>query len=181
MAFNEDGTWSPESDSVETRVTSLMDKKNPLMIKAATGAKQWANKRGLLNSTMAAGAGTTAALNTVLPIASQDAKQTADKNITALDYSNRRGLLDTDLSSKERIASMTVAANDREKATAAIAAMGSTYGDMFRTIATADKIPAAARNAYTEHIGRIRDANLNMVEQMYGISLDWPSTGGAVV
>jgi hypothetical protein len=59
--------------TVEDRVTGLLAKDNPYTQVARTGAAQTANSRGLLNSSIAAGAGEEAAIKSVLPIAQQDA------------------------------------------------------------------------------------------------------------
>lgn len=59
--------------TVEERMTGLLNKENPYMQVARTGAAQVANSRGLLNSSIAAGAGEEAAIKSALPIAQQDA------------------------------------------------------------------------------------------------------------
>ena len=59
--------------TVEDRMTGLLSKSSPYMKVARTGAKKQAASRGLLNSTIAAGAGEDAAIKNALPIASQDA------------------------------------------------------------------------------------------------------------
>lgn len=66
-------TVDPTKETVQGQITGLMSKENPLMTQARTNAAQTANARGLLNSSMAAGAGEQAVINTALPIASQDA------------------------------------------------------------------------------------------------------------
>lgn len=63
----------PTKDTVEGRIESIINKDSPLMTQAATRGKQYANTRGLLNSSIAAGATQQAVLDAALPIASQDA------------------------------------------------------------------------------------------------------------
>ena len=53
--------------------TGLMKQDSPLMRQAATQGRQFANRRGLINSSIAAGASQAAALNAVVPLASQAA------------------------------------------------------------------------------------------------------------
>ena len=60
-------------ESVAGQLDSLLAKESGLMTRARTGAAQTANARGLLNSSMAAGAGEEAAINTAFPIANADA------------------------------------------------------------------------------------------------------------
>ena len=164
MAFNEQGIWSPEDDSVTTRLTGLLKTNSPLMKQARTSGLQAANRRGLLNSSMAVGASQKAMNSVALPVASQEASQTHQKNVASMDVGSR-----------ERIASMNVAAHDRERATAAASAMANIYSEGFRTVASQHELPADARNQYLQHFGRVNDSNMALIEQLYGIDLEWAS------
>lgn len=169
MAFDAQGKWTPEDDSVSNRVTGLLAKDSPLLQQARASAAQGANRRGLLNSSMAVQAGETAALSSVLPIASQEAQQTHQKNLTAMD-----------MGSKERIAAENVAAHDRQYAMSAIASANQNYESAFMNVAKEYNLPESARNSYTAHLGRLRDSDLNLIEQMYGVDLVWGSTDGGL-
>jgi hypothetical protein len=59
--------------TVAGQMDSLLSKDSPYMQQAANQGKQFANKRGLLNSSMAAGASQNAAISAALPIAQSDA------------------------------------------------------------------------------------------------------------
>ena len=59
--------------TVEGRMEGLLSSSSPYIKRARTGAKQQAASRGLLNSSIAAGAGEAAAIDAALPIAQQDA------------------------------------------------------------------------------------------------------------
>jgi len=96
--------WNVTPDqTVEGRMAGLMQQGNPLLERARTQALQGANERGILNSTMAAEAGTAALLDQARQIAGQDAatfaqsgqfnanaaNQMADANATrSLSWSN---------------------------------------------------------------------------------------------
>ena len=68
-------TWTPGKDAtVQGQLTGLLDKGGPLMDRAATRADQQMNARGLLNSSIAVGAGQSALYDAALPIAQQDAQ-----------------------------------------------------------------------------------------------------------
>jgi len=67
------GTVDPNS-TVQGQITGLLDQNNPYMQRATTEGLQFANKRGLLNSSMAAGATQAARIDAALPIAQQDAQ-----------------------------------------------------------------------------------------------------------
>ena len=80
MPLDNSGRWIPEDDTVATRLTDITSKNSPFMQQARTGAQQVSEKRGLQNSSIAASAGESAALNAALPVAQQDASQTFQKN-----------------------------------------------------------------------------------------------------
>ncbi len=63
----------PTKETVAGQVESIIKKDSPLMELAGTRAKQSANSRGLLNSSMAVQAGEAAVLDAAMPMASQDA------------------------------------------------------------------------------------------------------------
>ena len=66
-------TVNPETESVAGQLNTILAKGSPLIDVARSGAMETANSRGLLNSSIAAGAGEKAAIETALPIAQQDA------------------------------------------------------------------------------------------------------------
>ena len=63
----------PTKETVEGRLTSLLDKESDYMKGARYRGEAFANKRGLLNTSMAGGAGEASAIEAGLPIAQQDA------------------------------------------------------------------------------------------------------------
>lgn len=67
-----------DNQLVENRINGIIDKNSPLMQQAATEAKQQMASRGLVNSSMAVGAGQAALYKTALPIAAQDANTYAE-------------------------------------------------------------------------------------------------------
>jgi hypothetical protein len=70
--------WNPTADqTVAGQVDNIIAADSPLMQRAATRADQQMNKRGLMNSSMAVGAGQSAVMDAALPIAQQDAQTNA--------------------------------------------------------------------------------------------------------
>ena len=66
--------WKPDADStVQGQLTKVLDKGGPLMQRATTRAAQQMNSRGLLNSSIAVGAGQSALYDAATPIAATDA------------------------------------------------------------------------------------------------------------
>lgn len=66
-------TLDPATDTVEGRASKLIADDSPFIQSARARATGVANSRGLINSSMAVGAGEAAAYDAALPIASQDA------------------------------------------------------------------------------------------------------------
>lgn len=63
-----------EPQTVQNQLQGIIASNSPLMQQARTGALQSMNQRGLLNSSMAIGAGQDAVIRQALPIAQQDAQ-----------------------------------------------------------------------------------------------------------
>ena len=74
---------------VENRLNNLLDSNGRYMQLARTGAQQQAASRGLLNSSIAAGAGENAAIRSALPIAQQDANTYAQMEANNNNIQNR--------------------------------------------------------------------------------------------
>lgn len=142
---------TPSITPVSDRITDLLKTDSPYMQQAETQAKQQANRRGLLNSSIAVQAGQAARINAAFPIASQDA---------GIELENR-------------IASMNLAAAERQQVGALTAAFESSYSNTLASIMSNPEIPAEERQRYMDHAARIRDSNLNLLEQFYGINLQW--------
>ena len=66
-------TVDPAKETVAGQLNTILGSGSPVLERAKTGAMQTANKRGLLNSSMAAGAGEAAMIDAALPIANADA------------------------------------------------------------------------------------------------------------
>jgi hypothetical protein len=163
MAYNNaTKQWEYEDDSVAKQVNKLTSQNSPLMQQAKTAGMQTANRRGLLNSSMAVGESQREAYNAAIPIASQEASQIASKNTTQM------GLL-----ADQNIAAMNVAAHDRQYAQAGLAAADTAYAQGFASLAANTNLPADVRNKYLSNLQKMRDSAINMVSQMYGVQLTW--------
>lgn len=66
-------TVNPATDTVSGQLQTLRSQDSPYLAQAKQGAMEIGNSRGLLNSSITAGAGESAAINAALPIAQQDA------------------------------------------------------------------------------------------------------------
>lgn len=154
---------------VEDRLTRLLKAGNPYVDQAVARAKQQANSRGMINSSLAGQAGEEAAIGAALPIAQQDANTFFTNQRDNLGFKNQFSLADKtmlgnadlqgrDLTSREKIsadgnATQLAAANISASAHLGAAAMG-LQGDMAR-IASAEKL------AGMDLTSRAHEAELN--------------------
>lgn len=81
------GEVNPES-TVEGRLEGLLSQNSPYIQRARTEAGQLANRRGMLNTSMAAGAAQGAAIDRALPIAERDAMTFFEQQLKNQGYSN---------------------------------------------------------------------------------------------
>jgi hypothetical protein len=79
------------TETVAGQLHQLLSSGNPYVERAKSGAMQTANRRGLLNSSMAAGAGEAAAIDAALPIASADANVYGTASRENQGYTNTAG------------------------------------------------------------------------------------------
>lgn len=85
MPWDASGRWIPEDDSVVTRLNGLLSSDSAYMQTARAAGTRTASRRGLLNSSIAAGAAESAAIAAGAPLASQDAQQTFQRNQATLE------------------------------------------------------------------------------------------------
>lgn len=89
MAYDpQTGAWKYDTsdttgDSVEGRVKGLVDVNSPIIQQARTQGMESANRRGLINSSIAVGASEDAAYKAAVPIATADASLVGQKNLSA--------------------------------------------------------------------------------------------------
>lgn len=151
---------------VEDRLNRLLKAGNPYVDQAVARAKQQANSRGMINSSLAGQAGEEAAIGAALPIAQQDANTFFTNQRDNLGFKNQFSLADKtmlgnadlqgrDLTSREKIsadgnATQLAAANISAGAHMAAAQLG-LQGDLARIassekLATLDLTTRAAEN-----------------------------------
>ncbi len=219
MELPKKNVWNPETDKVSARLTGLLQEDSPLMQAAKTTGLKMANRRGLLNTSMAVGAAQGEMLKAAVPIASQESAQAAarglsaqaaeqtgglsaqeatqagvlsaqeaeqtgvlqerqfgrDYEIQARDITAQMDRLVPQLAQREQEVLANIASNDREKATAGVRDMTQIYNEGFKAILANPDLDEAARGAYLTHIAELRETDLNLIEQLYGIDLTWAS------
>ena len=76
------------TDTVQGQMAGIIDANSPLMQQAARRASEQSNARGLLNSSLAVGAGQEAVMDKALPIAQQDANTYTNTRLANQNSSN---------------------------------------------------------------------------------------------
>jgi hypothetical protein len=105
MALGDIKDLTYDVDTVEDRMTGLLSKNSPYIKQAKSDAMKTANSRGLLNSSIAAGAGTDAAIRSSLPIASQDATASNQFGLQKYGQEATESLLGTESGLKSQLMS----------------------------------------------------------------------------
>lgn len=113
------GRVDPES-LVENRLTGLLKSDSEYMQLAETGAKQQAASSGLLNTSIAAGAGRKAAIDASLPIAQQDAATYGEMTQANLGYATEADRINAERALT--VESQNIAAANEAARTSALAA-----------------------------------------------------------
>ena len=163
MAFNANNEWVPEDDSVATRVSAITAQDSPLMRAASGMGIRQANRRGLANSSIAAGASRAETLKAAVPIASQDASQISQKNLARItgDY----GLTATQLQ---------MAQQERDNAAARISDAFNSYNSAQASVAGNTKLKANTRTAYQQSNLDVLNAQLAAFQRLYpNVNLNW--------
>lgn len=162
-----DGQWVAEDDSVATQVSKLQSQDSALMRQSSAAGLRTANRRGLINSSMGVGAGVSAALGAVTPIASQDAAQINQKNIQGVDHQQGRMLTAAQIAAQDR----ATYANSMNQA-------GDSYTSGITNTLTNDKIPASTRSAVQGDIAAIYRQQQAQLQAIYGgTALNWGAAG----
>ncbi|MEM7709375.1 MAG: hypothetical protein AAF264_01210 [Pseudomonadota bacterium] len=243
-------TYEKKDDNVANHLGGLMKSGSPLMKQAETKGLQIANARGLLNSSMAAGAVQGQAYEAAVPLAQQTASQANSENLTNLqidgqitsqnnairsdwytqgrdidsreymqgrDLTSRSDLLDKELGSratlldreltarfeelskelgsrsalqaaeyaflqqqngadralKTQLAQWDVSESQRQLASQMLLGFDDIYSTQVNNILANRDMDAASRTKYLESAKNLRDSQLDLVQQLLGVSLDW--------
>lgn len=163
MPFNERNEWIPESDDVAGRVNTLTATDSPLMRQASGMGMRQANRRGLANSSIAAGASRAATLSAAVPIASQEASQIANKNLARI--SGDYGMSQTKLQLESQ---------ERDNAAARMTDAFRGYSDNLASINANTKLKAGDRASMQRSALDALNAQLAAFRNLYpGANLNW--------
>lgn len=190
MPYDANGMWKPESGGTTAdNVNKMLATDSPFVTQARSAGMDTANQRGLLNSSIAAGASQKAAYDAVTPIATADASITAQKDLSAQSYNQNKSIQADQIASTEKIATqsrdkdltvadMNVRSNAQDKVAQASQNYASVYASMVNNINANKDIPAASRDIYLANAKTFYDNSMRLTEQTYNVQLNWGS--GAV-
>ncbi|WP_226018406.1 hypothetical protein [Novosphingobium sp. FKTRR1] len=121
-----------------------------------------ANRRGLINSSIATSGAIGAGIGTAATIASQDAQQAHQMNLATMEDTRQRDL------SKN-----TIASTDRNAYASTMAQLGSNYSQGISNTLQNDKIPSQTRNAAQNDISALLHSQQQQLGAIYGVGLNW--------
>lgn len=190
-------------ETTEAVLARLMDRDSPLMRKAAATGLQHANRRGLLNSSLAGQAAQSAMLDQIVPIASQTSDQgfrrglqesefeftgseSEKERALKLDIVQREEALQrekiasdetiatADRSLRKTIASDQISANDRRGAESMINNAYRDYENALQSIMSNPDLSSEDRNKLLTNAKNMLTAKMDYATELYGTVFDWP-------
>lgn len=154
--------FDQDSRSVTKQLNGLLDSDNDYIKQARTAGTDYANSRGLLNSSIGAGSSQKSAIAAALPIAQQEATTANNEYMTKLgtDESIRKGAYD-------------VTANTQGAYLAGIDKITNNAMVSINEIETAEGITQAEKNAMIANTTSRRDADLAWTRNLYSNMPTW--------
>lgn len=179
--------FTASNSSVMDNISNVIKTDSPLMKMAETRAKQVANSRGLLNSSMAVQAGQDAILNVAMPIGQQQADQNFRSNEANLAFQRQNALQANDIrfqsaeksldrSLQEKLAGWQLNATEADNAARQVYGAQTLYQN---TLVNINQNTALSKEAREQQIKAARDqldTAMNLIEQIYRLNLNWAGT-----
>lgn len=166
------------NETVQGQMSSLLDENGSYLKAARTRAAENSNARGLLNSSMAAGAGERAAIETALPIAQQDAATYDTRARTNMSAENRAREVNSSMEHDKVMANLNAELERGTIDQKAYANMRGQYLDSYTSlineaniniseIQSSADIPAAEKKKMIDQQIAMRNADLAGLERMF--------------
>lgn len=188
-------SYARRDDSVVNALSRITSRDSPLMRQAETSGLQSANRRGLLNSTMAVKAASDAAYAAAVPIASQEGAQASSENLANLDAQTRIALQgmtidaadrqqqneigyqtsmkELDRSLQEKLAKWNLNSSQQATAAQSVLASQELYNNRINNIMANTNLSAEDRTAYLASAKNFFDIQMDLIQQMFDVSLNW--------
>lgn len=169
-------------ETVSGQLDALLKSGSPYLDRARAGAEQYANKRGLLNSSIAAGAGEGAAIDAALPIANADANvygtaardnQAARNNALNFnaDSSNKAALYNAEASNKAQMAHIEGSYKTLIQSSDSAGKLYQQAVDAINKTLTSDNLEPAAKDAAVARQTELLRIGLGMIGKIGDIDL----------
>jgi len=151
-----------ESITGAGRLDKMLKSDSPLMKRAETQGKQYANTRGLLNSSMAAGASQGAMIDAATPIAAQDSNNLMRSALSGQQLDQENQMVDT-----------KAYANMRGQFLDSTASMINESNINISEIQSSPDIPAAEKQKMISQQIAMRDADMAGLEALFKSQPMW--------
>ncbi len=145
-----------ESITASGRLNKMLGSDSPLMKRAETKGKQYANSRGLLNSSMAAGASQGAMIDAAAPIAQQDSNNLMQSALSGQQSQQEQDMVDT-----------KAYANMRGQYADSFTSMINEANINISEIQSNADIPAAEKQKMIDQQIQMRDADLTAMKSLF--------------
>lgn len=175
---------------VDEIVADMMATDSPLMRQAETRGLQAANRRGLLNSSIAVGEAQRAQLDAIVPMASAEADlrdrteqrgfqagqaqldRDQQTSLSRFDADSRERLQKIDIESRERLARMDLDANSRRGAESMISSILSLEQNTLANIMANTKLGKGERANQIQAAEQRMRTQMALVEDLFGVNVD---------
>lgn len=194
----------PVEDSVVKHLDGILAKDSPLMDRAQTRGFQIANSRGLLNSSIAAGAAMGEMIDRATPIAQQEAQQgfgqnqqrrefeeggrvrgfqageaAKERDFTSSESQKTRDFSTTeaqrDREQQTQIANMNLDASERQNLSTTLSQMESLYASQYAAIMGNTELSSEQRTAQLTSLEATRRQRVDLAQQVYDVRITLPS------
>jgi hypothetical protein len=154
---------------VDEIAADMMKEDSPLMRQAETRGLQAANRRGLLNSSIAVGEAQRAQLDAIAPLAGAEADQRQQDRMAQFDADTRERLQKIDIESRERLARMDLDANNRRGAEGMISNILSLEQNTLANIMANTRLSASERQRQIQAAEQRMRSQMDLVEGLFQI------------
>lgn len=199
------GLWKPDpvsangtnTSSVSDNVNGLLAKGSPYIDQAKSAGVDYANARGVQNSSIAAGASEKAAYDAVVPIATADAAANTQKDLSFQNNASSERIAQLGANTQTNIASMNIADADKQQAASilsnermsgnqlatqqAIAAMNISDADKQQLLSIASQERQAGMTQSTQLQVANMNVSANQQDKAQGAAVSYANIYGTMV
>ena len=187
------GQTQTQTPGVADRLPNIVNKSGVLGRMAMTRGKQYANQRGLLNSSLAADASHRALLDYAVPIAQADTNvaladadrrsrevmgrldRESQERISAGTQATQSRIAEADRRSRERVSYNQLSVARSEDISNALSSIQSSHDRQYQAIMLSTKLTDDSRADQVASLQSWVNRQITLVEGVYGVDLEWDS------